>query len=101
VLEELGMQAAGLKREFYLTEVPVDDTIEVRIVATDTNGDTLEEITFERDIDWEYIRSRNSIRFFTYVPNPLSQVLLSYDILAGEKVGEDSSGTEDTEDTDE
>ena len=32
VLEKLGMQAAGLKREFYLSQVPVVDTVRVRVV---------------------------------------------------------------------
>lgn len=87
-LEELGMQAAGLKREFYLSQVPVVDTVQVRVVE---NG--VEE-TYERDVDWEYLRSRNSIRFFSYVPNPLSEVLISYDVLSGEKITEEESGTE-------
>lgn len=85
VLDELGMQAAGLKREFYLSEVPVEDSLQVRIVETG------EELTFERDIDWEYNRSRNSILFFTYVPDALSEIFISYDVLAGEQESEEAS----------
>jgi len=90
VLEELGMQAAGLKREFFLTEVPVVDSVDVRVKE---GGD---ELSFERGTDWEYLRSRNSVRFFSYVPNPLSEVLISYEVLSGVKVVE-----EVVEDTDE
>ena len=88
-LEELGMQAAGLKREFYLSQVPVVDTVNVRVVEDGVDS------SFERGVDWEYLRSRNSIRFFTYVPNPLSEVLITYDVLSGEKVTEDEDGGEE------
>jgi hypothetical protein len=91
VLEELGMQAAGLKREFYLSEVPVVESVQVRVEEA---GD---ELKFERDVDWEYLRSRNSIRFFSYVPNPLSEVFITYDVLSGEKVTEEVTSGEEEE----
>ena len=91
MLEELGMQAAGLRREFFLSEVPVEETVSVRIVD---DGD---ELSFERGTDWEYVRSRNSVRFFTYVPNPLSEVFISYSLLSGVQVSEEANESEDSE----
>ena len=88
VLEELGMQAAGLKREFFLTEVPVAETIAVRVVNDE------DELLLEEGVDWEYFRSRNSIQFYTFVPDPLTEIFISYDVLAGEKVGASEEETE-------
>jgi hypothetical protein len=85
VLEELGMQAAGLRREFFLSEVPVEESVSVRVVD---DGD---ELSFERGTDWDYVRSRNSIRFATYVPNPLSEVFITYTLLSGVQMTEESN----------
>jgi hypothetical protein len=76
VLEQLGMQAAGLKREFFLSEVPVVDTINVWV---EDEGETID---FEMDVDFEYSRSRNSIEFYTYVANPLAEVFINYQLLS-------------------
>jgi hypothetical protein len=84
VLEELGIQAAGLKREFYLGEVPVEDTIEVWVVE---DGD-------RRDFDlseWTYSRPRNSVTFTSFVPAPLSEVFVSYKPLAASQQSEDEA----------
>lgn len=74
VLEQLAIQAAGLKREYFLSQLPVDSTIEVQVQAPD--GDV---ITGQ---DWEYSVQRNSIMFETFVPEPLSQVLIQYTVLS-------------------
>jgi hypothetical protein len=84
VLEELGMQAAGLKREFFLSEVPVEATVSVRVLDDGTEQD------FMRDVDWEYSRARNSIRFFSFIPNPLSEIFIDYEVLAGVQVTEEA-----------
>ncbi len=76
VLAELGMQAAGLKREFYLSEVPVEETIDVWV---DVDG---EERSFTAGSDWTYSRSRNSVTFNEYVPPELAEVFIEYEILA-------------------
>ena len=47
VLEELGMQAAGLKREFFLSLVPVEETIEVVVTIVDQPART--PITTQRN----------------------------------------------------
>ncbi len=75
VLEELGMQAAGLKREFFLSLVPVESTIKVTV---ETDGD---EDKKDKD-EWVYDPARNSITFNSFVPEPLAVVSISYDVLS-------------------
>jgi len=79
VLTELGMQAAGLKREFFLSTVPVESTISVVV-----NGVEGTEYVFYLGTDFEYDRTRNSITFLDFVPEPLDEVLISYEVLASE-----------------
>lgn len=84
VLRQLGIQASGLKREYYLSQVPVEDTIVVQ-VADSESGAT---IGFDRAVfnganelvsgEWVYSPSRNSVQFVQYVPNALSTVVLTY-----------------------
>lgn len=76
MLENLGIQATGLKREYFLSQLPIETSIEVRV---ETEGVTY---VFERDVEWEYNRTRNSISFFEYVPDALSQVVIDYDLLS-------------------
>jgi hypothetical protein len=90
VLDELGMQAAGLKREFYLSEVPVPGSIEVWVVD---DGITY---AFEEGEDWVYDRARNSIVFDDYVPMPLSEVFIQYEVLAAFQDEASGIGAEDT-----
>jgi hypothetical protein len=87
VLTELGMQAAGLRREFYLSSVPVVESIEV--VVRDENGDGQ---GFDMDVDYTYERARNSIRFLSFVPAPLDEVLISYEILASASIDNELGG---------
>jgi hypothetical protein len=87
VLTELGMQAAGLRREFYLSSVPVVDSIAV--VVQDDNGNSQE---FQIDADYEYDRARNSIRFQSFVPEPLDEVLISYEVLASASIEDELGG---------
>jgi hypothetical protein len=95
VLDELGMQAAGLKREFFLSQLPVEDSIEVWVVY---EGVTY---TFQEgscDDCYTYNAARNSITFNTYVPDPLAEVFIDYDVLAAVQPGDDDddddTGTE-------
>jgi hypothetical protein len=76
VLEALGVQASGLKREFFLSELPVEGTIRVWV---DYEGIVY---TFEEFIDWEYNAARNSVVFYEYVPEALAEVYIEYDVLA-------------------
>jgi len=72
VLDQLGVQAAGLKHEFFLSRLPVVDTITVKV--TTPNGKV---ITFQK-ADWTYDGGRNSVSFKTYLPDPLSEVDIDY-----------------------
>ena len=76
VLEQLGVQAAGLKREFFLTELPVPGSIQV---AIEEDGAVF---LFDEGDDWTYNASRNSVVFEAYIPEPLSEIYITYDKLS-------------------
>lgn len=82
VLEQLGQQAAGLSREFFLSRLPVPDTLEVYVI------DQGERIDFDEGEDWLYDPRRNSVRFLEYVPNALAEIFIDYAILAAHTDGE-------------
>jgi hypothetical protein len=81
LLDQLGAQAAGLKREYFLSQVPVEKSIVVQV--QDQGGALME---FDRAIgrppvgDWTYSSARNSITFLEYVPPSLATVLISYTV---------------------
>lgn len=77
VLEDLGVQAAGLNREYFLSRLPVESTIEVSVTLS-TGVTTL---TFTPD-QYTYSAGRNSITFLEYVPAPLSTVKIKYTLLS-------------------
>jgi hypothetical protein len=77
-LTELGLQAAGLKREFYLSLVPVESSISVHVEPQDGEPTA----PFVAGTDYTYSRARNSITFLTFVPPPLAQVVVRYEVLA-------------------
>jgi hypothetical protein len=78
VLEELGVQASGVRNEFFLSHRPVPDSITVHEETPD--GVTL---VHAEDV-WTYDSARNSVRFVEYVPAPLSTVILHYTLLSSE-----------------
>ena len=78
VLEQLGIQASGLKREYFLSDLPVPGTIVVEVVEAGVT------YTFEEEVDWIYNDVRNSIVFTEFVPTALSEVYVSYDLLAAQ-----------------
>lgn len=91
VLERLGVQAAGLKREYYLSRLPVLDTLEVH-VEDSASGATLgftrgviDEVTGLPTGDYTYDANRNSITFVEYVPNALSTIVMDYTVLASQQ----------------
>lgn len=75
VLEQLGIQASGLKREYFLSELPVPGSIKVWVMEDGTRQN------FEEDIDYTYDQTRNSILFTEFVPNALSEVFVKYEKL--------------------
>lgn len=72
VLEQLGMQATGLKREYFLSQLPVVETIQVKIIQ---EGVT---IVKHYEDDFYYVPERNSIVFHEYVPDPLAELYIEY-----------------------
>lgn len=77
LLDQLGLQAAGLKNEFYLSLVPVEDSIQVSVTDPEDNV-----TDYEAGADWTYSASRNSISFLEVFPDPLSVVNITYDVLS-------------------
>jgi hypothetical protein len=78
VLDELGFLAVGLSREFFLSRLPVESTIEVLV---ESGGNTL---PFAAGSDWTWSRERNSVTFLSYLPEPLATVVIRYRVLASE-----------------
>jgi len=79
VLQQLGMQAAGLKREFFLSQLPVESTIHVWVDDPSNDGNA-----------WTYDRARNSVTFTDFVPDPLSDVHIDYALLSAWSEGGDT-----------
>ena len=80
LLTELGLLAAGLKHEFFLSLVPVESTIEVSVTTQEG-----EDVAFT-NADWTYSGVRNSITFTSYLPDPLSVVNISYEVLSSSEM---------------
>jgi hypothetical protein len=81
-LEMIGLDTAGLKREYFLSERPVEGTIEVTI---EENGYTIGFDLYDETTslgDYTYNEPRNSVTFLNYVPNPGAVVHIEYDVLA-------------------
>jgi len=107
VLDQLGIQAAGLKREYFLSHLPVAGTVQVSIDdattganlkfvegfldengnLTDTTGDGMP------DGDWTYDSNRNSITFVQYIPTSLSTVVIDYTVLASQQIAQGQTGS--------
>jgi hypothetical protein len=70
-LVELGLEAAGLKRYFYLRRVPDLATLKVY----------LDDVEADEGI-WSYDEVRNSIEFpVAYIPQPLTRVRVTYTLI--------------------
>jgi hypothetical protein len=66
LLAELGFEASGLRKEFYLSKIPVQDTISVTV-------DGVEETR------WTYISASNAIRFDDdAVPEEGAEIIVEY-----------------------
>jgi hypothetical protein len=93
VLEELGLMAAGLKSEFFLSEVPVPGTIKVEvheesIVRGGVDLDRLHPAHTVEDVceadscfGFTYDQFRNSVVFDNFFPNQLAEVVITYELL--------------------
>ncbi len=87
VLEDLGLQAAGLRREYFLSDLPVPGTVEVWVVD---GGFVYTGLDRARDEEcesscfgYDYNPSRNSILMEEFVPSPLAQINIRYELLSG------------------
>ncbi len=90
LLEELGLQTSGLKREYFLSKIPVIDpwSLEVSVVV-DIDGNEVtrrfdsclagEELD-DPECEVTYNPGRNSIVFLEYVPEPFSEIYVEYNI---------------------
>jgi hypothetical protein len=76
LLESLAANAIGARREFFLTEIPAVDTIEVEVVETDGASVTLDQ----EGLEFDYDPIRNSVTLLSYVPGPLATVFVHYDV---------------------
>ena len=90
-MDELGIQTSGLKREFFLSKLPVLDpwSIDVKVVVTNEDDQELtlgfESCMAGEEVEQEgceviYNAGRNSIVFLEYIPDPFAQVLVTYNI---------------------
>jgi len=92
VLELLGFRAAGLQQEFFLSQLPVPDTITLEVEA---NGVVRQFVAEE---EFVYDPARNSVTFLEYLPQPLEVITVDYQLLAslqGAEGGELSPPTVD------
>lgn len=81
-LEALGLATAGLKREYFLSQLPVDDTIQVSVFQSGYTQGFSEFDPVTALGDWTYSESRNSVTFMTFVPDPGAVVTIDYDVLS-------------------
>lgn len=99
VLEALGLQAAGLRREYFLSELPVPGTIEVWVKDGGYVYEGVDKSLIQEpgDMDrlceaascfkFSYDPARNSILMDDYVPSPLAEINIRYELLSGYQVG--------------
>jgi hypothetical protein len=74
LMQQLGVAAIGLQREFFLTEVPVESTLEVWIEDEGVRYDFIPE----EDYFWD--GDRNSVNFVRYTPRPTAWIHMVYDL---------------------
>ena len=86
VLDELGELATGLKQEFFLSDVPIPETIEVWVVDDNTT------YNFIQHVDYVYSHTRNSITFITYTPSQYAKVHIKYIPLASYGINVSETG---------
>jgi hypothetical protein len=83
VLEQLGLEATGLRREYFMSEVPVPGTVAVSVSAPDGDSTQFVELDPVTGLgDWTYSQSRNSVTFGTFLPEPGDVIRIDYDLLS-------------------
>lgn len=99
LLDELGLEASGLRREYFLSKIPVFETLEVTLVVPTEQG-PVERTTAvcrsgeEDDVcEVAYNSRRNSIVFLNFLPDPSSEILIDYAIKENYSADGVSGGT--------
>lgn len=80
VLERLGFRAAGLHSEYFLSQRPLVETLEVRIELHDVpnHPDEVVTILLDPDTEFTYDASRNAIRLVNQPPEHIALVAIRY-----------------------
>jgi hypothetical protein len=94
MLEELGLKAAGVRQEFFLSEVPVPGTIDILVRENQRlyKGVDLESLGPNDDVatacdgrncfGWTFDQFRNSVTFDGFVPPFGAKIEITYELLA-------------------
>ncbi|MCP4806655.1 MAG: lamin tail domain-containing protein [Proteobacteria bacterium] len=81
IAADLGLILSGLAVEFELSAQPDETSIEVALYEDSADESFVRDL--EKDVDFTYVRERNSIRFEEdQVPPPSWYFTVSYDVLA-------------------
>lgn len=78
ILQGLAAEALGNRREFFLSDIPDEATLEIEVV--DANGTVT---WFQLNTDFTYDPARNSVTFISFIPEPLAAVYVHYQPLFG------------------
>jgi hypothetical protein len=109
VLEQLGLLAAGMKSEFFLSELPVPGTITVRVIEEEVTrvGVDLASLGPEQTVadvcraeacfGYTYDPFRNSLLFDGYFPSQLSEVVIRYELLRHQQSVDPAPVADDTD----
>jgi hypothetical protein len=91
MLDTLGLEASGLLREYFLSKIPVLETLQVQVFEPDPMGGDPTVLEFEvcmagteeenPDCEVAYTPTRNSIVFLEFVPEPSTEIVATYNIL--------------------
>jgi hypothetical protein len=85
-LEELGLQAAGLRREYFLSQAPVVSSLDVQVQDGDYHwvGINAAQPTScpSNCFSYQYDIVRNSITMLDYVPSQMAKIVIEYKLLS-------------------
>lgn len=73
VLEDLASVALSGRREFFLSEIPEVETLEVQVIEADGSV-----VMLALGTDFTYDPVRNSVTLLSYTPGPLAEVYVRY-----------------------
>lgn len=103
MLEQLGLQASGVKQEFFLSSVPVPGTIAIVVTDKRVTWEGIDQETLRGDetvqdvcesahcFGFTYDGFRNSVIFDGYVPAYGAKVEITYELMSGFQVAEEAT----------